>query len=413
MLKRDKKTARKILTTEGWIRYYRYRLYAVNTDDYPESVENCKKIYGTQSVYPLDMFLGIDKLNFKMTADMELRIAKIGATSSSYKEASNRISEDFEYSISDDTIRKCVNHIGSIVLQDEIEKVKKAAADYNINSVRSAKPGRKPKTGFDLYIQADGAMFNTRIEKNSKESSWKENKLAIAFKSSELKETNKKDTYGNPIYRIDKREYICTAEGVELFRDKLLWLAIKNGLYDASHLVIISDGAVWIRKTKERFFPYAVQILDLFHLKENVMSFGQYIFKNKKEKYYPWWIEICEQLENGNWKEILKRKEISEYKDKATPKGVVNLYQYIDNNKTAINYPEYRKNGFFVGSGAIESGNKTVLQQRLKLAGMRWDINVAEALLALRTKIKSNRWNDEVRPLVYEYYRNLSGFALL
>jgi hypothetical protein len=45
---------------------------------------------------------------------------------------------------------------------------------------------------------------------------------------------------------------------------------------------------------------------------------------------------------------------------------------YFGNNVHRMNYPEYRANGWLIGSGAVESGCKTVVGQRLKLAGMRW-----------------------------------------
>jgi len=57
----------------------------------------------------------------------------------------------------------------------------------------------------------------------------------------------------------------------------------------------------------------------------------------------------------------------------------------------------YRERGYFVGSGAIESTNKTIVQQRLKRAGMRWGISGAQALLSLRAKDESRKWNDVVK----------------
>ena len=82
----------------------------------------------------------------------------------------------------------------------------------------------------------------------------------------------------------------------------------------------------------------------------------------------------------------------------------MNLQHYIYNNREAIEYPTYREKGFFVGSGAIESGNKSVLQKRLKLVGMRWYMTSAESLLALRSKMKSDTWESEVVPLVRKQY---------
>ena len=421
ILARDKRTQRVILTTEGFLSYKRYRLYAVNTGEYPDSVSNCMKYYGSTSVYPLDMYLEVDRLPFKATADAALRIAKIGADSSSYDAAAERIASDFEWTVGSDVIREITDYIGEIVLNDIRLCTEEAMKTYDPKRLRCQKPGRRPKDGFTLYVQMDGAMFNSREGKgksDSKEnppsgkktrkkegSTWKENKLGMVFRSDELIDTGRVDECGNPIMRLGKREYVSTTEGVATFRERLLCIMMKNGLEDASNVVFISDGATWIGKTRNDYIPNAVRILDLYHLKENVMKFGQYIYDNKPELYHPWWQEVCQQLEDGKWEEVLARPEIAVYKeDKDTPNGIVNLHHYIDNNKDAINYPAYRNKGFFVGSGAIESGNKNVLQKRLKLIGMRWYMRTAESLLALRSKLKSDKWESEVVPLVREQY---------
>ena len=80
------------------------------------------------------------------------------------------------------------------------------------------------------------------------------------------------------------------------------------------------------------------------------------------------------------------------------------MYQYIWNNRDIIDYPTHKAKGFFVGSGAIESGYKTVMQERIKLAGMRWYQESAEKLMALRTKLRSSLWESEVVPLVRKEY---------
>ena len=42
------------------------------------------------------------------------------------------------------------------------------------------------------------------------------------------------------------------------------------------------------------------------------------------------------------------------------------LYQYFDLRKDRMKYKEFREKDYFLGSGAIESANKYVIQARLK-----------------------------------------------
>ena len=76
---------------------------------------------------------------------------------------------------------------------------------------------------------------------------------------------------------------------------------------------------------------------------------------------------------------------------------------YLENNKDKINYSLYERNCWFVGSGAIESSNKTVVQLRLKQAGMRWSIDGANYLIALRCMYESNNWNKIEKIVVDDF----------
>lgn len=64
-----------------------------------------------------------------------------------------------------------------------------------------------------------------------------------------------------------------------------------------------------------------------------------------------------------------------------------------------INYKFYKDNDYYIGSGAIESANKMVIQQRMKQSGMRWSVNGGQYIATLRTKHESNRW-DEVTNVI-------------
>jgi hypothetical protein len=57
-----------------------------------------------------------------------------------------------------------------------------------------------------------------------------------------------------------------------------------------------------------------------------------------------------------------------------------------------MHYKQYKDAGYFIGSGAIESGHKHVIQQRLKLAGMRWSKSGAQYIASLRAASKSDKW---------------------
>ena len=395
MLKAVRRVERCIMTLQGEIQYSRYILYPVSDLDRKRLME----LTGEDSICPMDEFLGVANIPFSYTPDLALHIAKTAACSSSYEDAAERLKD---YGVGADQARRVTDYVGNLIEEYDKDEIKRTIAGYSPKRCRAARRGRRPTDGYTLYLEMDGAFFNTR-GKSKEGSSYKETKLGIAFKSSDLTV----DKEGN--YHVGKRAYLSTNDGVDVFREVLLALAIDCGLYDASRVVILSDGAAWITNTWEKYFPFAIRILDLYHLKEKVGKFSFQIFKGKKnEQARVKWVQKTNKLlEEGKWKEVLNFKEVSAYKDKQvnSAAGEVNLYKYIDDNKNFINYPEYKKEGLFIGSGAIESGNKIVMQKRLKLSGMRWKIIRAQAIMALRCKLMSTGlWDEIVVPLHMKHY---------
>ena len=150
LLSRDKRISRTILTTEGYQSFMRYRLFAVSNDEYPESDVICREMFGGTSVYPMDIYMGIENLPFKSTVDAALRIARYGATFTSYMEAVSRLKESFSYSLSDNQVREITDYIGDIILAEDIQQKEERLTSYHPKAMRIARRGRRPKDGVSV-----------------------------------------------------------------------------------------------------------------------------------------------------------------------------------------------------------------------------------------------------------------------
>jgi hypothetical protein len=67
---------------------------------------------------------------------------------------------------------------------------------------------------------------------------------------------------------------------------------------------------------------------------------------------------------------------------------------YLEKRMAMMNYPEYQRQGWPIGSGSVESGNKVVVEARLKGPGMHWAPSHVNLLLSLRNAICSDRWEE-------------------
>ena len=246
-----------------------------------------------------------------------------------------------------------------------------------------------------LYIQADGASVNTRIE-DENGSTWRENKLGIFFSDDDMYKRKDESNI------INHKEYVSYIGNVETFKILVFAKAVELKYWEYDNIIFISDGATWIRNMIDELFPEAIQILDKFHLIENINDYGKFIFNDdtkKVEKFRDKIIGYCYSREYN-----LIVKELKKYKNITIPKTVCNLPVYLENNKNKIDYSTYEHNGWFVGSGAIESSNKTVVQLRLKQAGMRWSVEVANYMIALRCMYESDHWGEIEKIVDNEIY---------
>jgi hypothetical protein len=380
ILKNHDKDTRLIITTKGELAITRTVLRPKDKSSMDLLVETER----VKCIVPLDEVLKIVDLPFKMTREMMCEVAFWGQNQSSFKSASSIIKKVYGVNISSETVRAITDYVGKIVFEEDSEEAGR------IYEGASKIANDKSKAGV-LYIQADGAALNTRT-KNAEGSTWRENKLGMVFSSDNIRtKINKK---GELVGTILKKEYTSYVGSVQKFKKYLFACAIRNGYGVYKETVILSDGAAWIRNMGKEQFPDAIQILDLFHLCENTYTYAKAIFKNDETKYKPWAEDIIEKLKNGEKQEVIKI--LKSLKNRKIPKGTVNLCAYLENNIDRIDYKLYKDKGYYVGSGAIESGNKVVLQKRLKLAGMRWDALSAQYLLSLRAKYESNLWRISV-----------------
>jgi hypothetical protein len=396
-----------IMTTIGPIKYQRMALRPSFDEDKRKLMETGVEGY----IYPLDDYLGLSQLPFKMTIDAMLIVAKTASKCESYEDAEQTLKELTPIHINDDTIRAITNTIGGLVHAHDLKNAGDILEKFNTGHLIFP----EAKKNHTLYLQCDGVMIATRANpadgdeagegKGVKGVKWRENKLGLAFSSDNIRYWH--DKHGKLQHIINKREYIALIDNCNEFSRMMLYLAIKNGYGLYKNTVLISDGATWIRNMKEVFFHDAIQILDFYHLAEHIFNFAKEVFDFDEKIYDKWAHEIISLFRNSETQgAITKIKQLSK---RQLGKANSDILQYIDNNKNSIDYLTYRKCGYFIGSGAIESGNKIVLQRRMKHGGMRWNIDSGQAVLALNAKRRSDLWSEEVVDVVYNHYTGCSA----
>jgi hypothetical protein len=381
-----------ILTINGNMEIWRYVLRPKTKDDYQRLLE----LEGVTVIVPKDEYLGLSVLPTKMTVEAMLLTAYKAQQLSSYKLAEETLRNDFGLNVCTATILDVTNIIGRIAFKNECEKAEEAYDGF----LKLKHNFRNNKDGV-IYIETDGAMFNTR-QRTDAGQSWRENKLGLVFSSDNIRSyVNHRN--GEIYNKITKREYTSYIGECSEFKKFLFACALRNGYGQYKETVLLSDGAKWIKGIKDEFFCDAQHILDFYHLKEKIYDFSKLYF-NRVEKYYkPWAEKICGLMRASKSKEAIK--DIAKMQPKVSKmENHINLVSYLENNIDNIDYDSYRNKGYCIGSGAIEGANKNLLEKRLKQAGMRWNAASAQNLMTLKARKESNLWIQDVVIPVKQYY---------
>ena len=117
----------------------------------------------------------------------------------------------------------------------------------------------------------------------------------------------------------------------------------------------------------------------------NVIKLSAKDFKTRQ-----WSRARIDELRRGDIDAIITNLRSRRPRSREAKDAVTKLIAYLDKNRSRMNYPAYKAKGLIVGSGAIESGVKNVVNQRMKGPGMRWAVNRAENMIHLRAAYLSD-----------------------
>ena len=159
----------------------------------------------------------------------------------------------------------------------------------------------------------------------------------------------------------------------------------------ARKIVLLIDGAVGLEHMGHSCFAGCVQIVDFYHALEHAGVVLQALLGNKEHSHYRrrlrHWAKRL--LKNGVESLIAQsRREAAKLGRRA---AVEEALGYFVRNVDRMQYGTFRAQGFFIGSGVVEAGCKTVIGARCKQSGMFWSVTGAENILALRCIHASRR----------------------
>lgn len=249
--------------------------------------------------------------------------------------------------------------------------------------------GGRVRTRVLIRKKKDKSTGNKRRQKFRAE--WREPKLLIIFEM---------DQRGRMVRR--SRPWIDgTFQGPDECLELLAMHLHRLGAADAKLLTFVSDGAPWIWERLEWVekrvglkAQRVVKVLDWCHAVHHVSLALESLGLKDKERQQLYG-QLRGWLKAGRTYQVTAA--LSLRADGCPPEAKVwTEIRYLEKHAQAghMKYQQFRKRGVPLGSGAIESAVRRVVNLRLKGNGMLWMVDNAEAMLVLRAAALTGRWEE-------------------
>lgn len=337
-----------------------------------------KKHAGNKGFYPGLLLVGVSG---HYSPSLESIICLHATAASSLNEAAILIKESLGFSVDTKTIRDMAKRFGekartcyeldAIEFPDDFSgRIVAASTDGGRIRIRKTKRGRKTKKGRNRYS-----------------TDWREPKLIIIYV---IGENGEKERNVLPI--MD-----ATLKGPDAAFGLLIYYLKRLKVNLSDKLLFISDGAKWIwERAKSLAEKVGIDIaqcrfaLDYYHAVEHLSKLASEKRWTKEEQVR--WV-------NKQKKRLLKGKleafmnEIDTVCKGSKNKRIKRERKYFKTHAEHMKYAELKNEGLPIGSGAVESSIRRVINLRLKGPGIFWHEDTAGSMLIMRSYYKAGRWN--------------------
>jgi hypothetical protein len=175
---------------------------------------------------------------------------------------------------------------------------------------------------------------------------------------------------------------------------------VRRRVKDAAQITSVNDGADWIWDLVERYLPEErVEVLDWSHAVQNVAKAATAAWGEGTAEAHAWLAERKAELWEGRVAAVGVALLRLPRRRGERGRAIRNVQQYVIQHASRMDYARFRAEERPIGSGAVESGAKNVVQWRMKRGGQCWNPNGATRMLAALGELHSGRWETACRPL--------------
>ena len=174
---------------------------------------------------------------------------------------------------------------------------------------------------------------------------------------------------------------------------------LLRGAAKATQIVVSGDGALWIWNRVELLATALgiaperiVRVADFYHGVEHLTAIAQLRAGWSDGKRKSWARSQSRRLKRGGVDDVIKAARALCRGRNA--RAIATEVAYFEDRRDFMRYDRFQELRIPLGSGAMESAVRRVVNLRLKGPGIFWREPCAEAMLHLRSYLKAGRWDE-------------------
>jgi hypothetical protein len=198
--------------------------------------------------------------------------------------------------------------------------------------------------------------------------------------------------------RTTALSYFSRLSDADTFRDHARGELYRRGVAAAGVVCAVQDGAEWQQRFVDHHRPDAIRILDFPHAVEHLATVGRAVFGVGTPALKAWLGTQAHTFKHGDPETVLaavRALDVTHAVDPRAPTLQAEALGYFEKRRPQLTYAAFRAQGYPIGSGAVESANKLVVEARLKGSGMHWQRAAVSPMVSLRALLCSDRWTTE------------------
>ncbi len=358
------------------VRFSRGEAVAIKTGYYSQAGKKRGK-KKRAGLYPGLILLGIHE---RCSPALVSEVSKLSVALSSFEEV-EQVLADRGFEIDDKTIQA--------ITMSFAQRVRMAQKADEEGSFAETVEGRR------VVISTDGGRVRIRKYKPGRKTKkgrrrfkaeWREPKLLIIYT---VDETGKRERTFMPI--IDG-----TLKGPNAVFGLIKYYLAKLDLDQADKILFVADGARWIwHRVQSLMSSLGIQqwyeLVDFYHVVEHLGKIAALQKGWSTSQRKRWCNKHRRLLLKGQVEQVIAA--IRRLCPKKCPKELRRELNYFIRNRRRMAYTTISQMGLPIGSGAMESAIRRVINLRLKGASIYWLEETAEAMIRLRSFFKAGRWN--------------------